>query len=64
MAPGGMSSLQVIKPTAQRYTVEYLRPVVGSAKIFIRPLQQDLDIDVSSVDVVSSDTTFFYAFNV
>lgn len=43
-AAGGVGMLQLIKSPPNGFTVEYLRAVVGSAKIFIRPLQQDLDM--------------------
>lgn len=41
---GGVGNLQLIKPPPHCYSVEYLRAVIGSAKIFIRPLQHDLDL--------------------
>lgn len=31
------------------YSVEYLKSVVSSAKIYVRPLQRDLDTDQSMV---------------
>ena len=49
---GGVGSLQIIKPPANGCTVEYLRAVVGSAKIFIRLLQQDLDLSVENEVIV------------
>ena len=37
-------SLDVIPPPPSGYTVEYLKSVAGQAKIYIRPLQKDLDL--------------------
>ena len=57
LGPGGIGNLQLIKPPPNGYSVEYLRPVVGSAKIFIRPFQQDLDIDSSTLYGVRTTCT-------
>ena len=45
---GGGRDLQSTKVPADGYTVEFLRAVVHSAKLFIRPLQKDLDLDLSA----------------
>ena len=37
-------SLDVIPPPPSGYTVAYLKSVAGQAKIYIRPLQKDLDL--------------------
>ena len=37
-------SLDVIPPPPSGYAVEYLKSVAGQAKIYIRPLQRDLDL--------------------
>ena len=37
--------LFVIQPPSGGYTVQYLRSIVGQAKVFIRPIQKDLCLD-------------------
>ena len=37
--------LFVISPQSGGYTAEYLRRIVGQAKVFIRPIQKDLSLD-------------------
>ena len=48
----GGKDLVPIEIPHQGYSVEYLQAIVKSAKIYIRPLQRDLD--TSAVDEVSS----------
>ena len=43
--------LQVIRPGPEGYNVAYLRGVVASGVIFIRPLQVKLDISPLPFDV-------------
>ena len=62
LGPGGIGNLQLIKPPPNGYSVEYLRPVVGSAKIFIMPLQQDSDIDSSTL-YGERTTTYCYMYH-
>ena len=47
----GGKELEVIPVQADGYSVEYLRAVITTAKIFIQPLQCDLDLTPSSSDV-------------
>ena len=42
---GDMKTLEIISEPASGYSVEYLKSVVSSAKIYIRPLQKNLDTD-------------------
>lgn len=42
---GGGKHLEVIPSPDNGYTVSYLRAVVHHAKIYIRPLQQDLSLE-------------------
>ena len=37
--------LFVISPPSDGYTAEYLRRIVGQAKVFVRPIQKDLSLD-------------------
>ena len=37
-------TLDVIPPPPSGYTVAYLKSVAGQAKIYVRPLQKDLDL--------------------
>ncbi len=37
--------LFVISPPSGGYTAEYLRRIVGQAKVFVRPIQKDLSLD-------------------
>ena len=46
--------LEVIKAPEGGHTVDYLKAVIHSAKIYIRPLQKDLDLSPCSVDVSAS----------
>ncbi len=48
----GSRELCVIEMPANGYTVEYLRSVVSStAKIFIRPIQRNLDLTAAAYEV-------------
>lgn len=52
---GGGKVLQVIACPKNGYTVPYLRAVVHHAKVYLRPLQKDLDEDCNeNVDVSTS----------
>ena len=46
-------SLEVIPPPSSGYTVTYLKGIIGQAKVYIRPLQSDLDTSLVEEDVVS-----------
>lgn len=48
---GGCRELQPIEMPAGGYTCEYLKAVVHSAKIYIRPLQDDLNLEPCSTEV-------------
>ena len=56
---GGMNSSlrtceDVIPPPPSGYDVTYLKSVAGQAKIYVRPLQKDLDLTpTGEVDTVS-----------
>ena len=53
-------TLDVILPPPSGYTVAYLKSVAGQARIYIRPLQKDLDLTPSEgEDTVSSSETFW-----
>ena len=64
---GARSALHVIPQPAQGYTVPYLKEVVRQAKVYIRPLQRDLQLipDVTSVSdlVMISMYTVVYVGN-
>ena len=48
-------SLAVIPSPSSGYTIAYLRSVAGQAKVYIRPLQKDLDLSpVDESDAVST----------
>lgn len=53
--PNNNRLLCVIPPQSGGYTVQYLKNVVGNAKVFIRPLQQRLSLDclLNEKDLVS-----------
>lgn len=46
---GDARNLEVIAEPTDGYSVEYLKSVVSSAKIYVRPLQRDLDTDQGMV---------------
>ena len=46
--------LDVIPPPPGGYTVEYLKGVAGQAKVYIRPLQKDLDLSPTEGEGVVS----------
>ena len=48
---GGSKELQSIEMPAGGYTCEYLKAVVHSAKVYIRPLQADLNMDPCAPEV-------------
>ena len=48
---GGSRELQSIEMPSGGYTCEYLKAVVHSAKVYIRPLQTDLNMDPCSPEV-------------
>ena len=50
-AEGGCRDLQPIDMPAGGYTCDYLKAVVHSAKIYIRPLQDDLNLKPCSPEV-------------
>ena len=52
---GGGKDLEVIKVPEVGYNTEYLRAVVHSAKIFIRPLQKTLDLTGASNEVSAQE---------
>lgn len=61
MADHGSKSLQVIAAPTSGYTVPYLRAVVHNAKIYLRPLQRNLDIDPCANEVgLKSNTVLIY----
>lgn len=47
----GGRELDVLIPPEDGYSVEYLKAVVASAKLYIRPLQKDLDTTATQPDV-------------
>ena len=47
---GGKELIGIDMPSSG-YTVEYLKAIVTSAKLYIRPLQKDLDLGESNKDV-------------
>lgn len=49
-----LKMLQVIMCPKNGYTVPYLRAVVHHAKIYLRPLQKDLHIELSD-EIVEED---------
>jgi len=50
----GNRSLAVIPCPSSGYTIAYLRSVAGQAKVYIRPLQKDLDLSpIDELDAVS-----------
>ena len=50
--PEGGKHLEVIVAPASGYTVPYLRAVVHHAKVFVRPMQQDLSLDPVQEEVI------------
>lgn len=52
---GGGKMLDIIASPESGFTVSYLKAVVHHAKIYIRPLQQDL-----SLDPVEQDVSFYF----
>lgn len=48
---GGKRKLQIVPPGCEGYNVPYVRGVVGSGVLFIRPLQVNLDISPVPYDV-------------
>jgi hypothetical protein len=48
---GGSRELQPIEMPAGGYTCEYLKAVAHSAKVYIRPLQADLNMDPCAQEV-------------
>lgn len=48
---GGKRRLQVIPPGPEGYNIPYVRGVVGSGVVFVRPLQASLDTSPLSIDV-------------
>lgn len=46
--------LVLIPQPPEGYTVDYLKEVVRQAKVYIRPIQQDLSLEVQSNDIVVS----------
>ena len=51
-------STQVFKAPEGGHTVDYLKAVIHSVKIYIRPLQKDLDLSPCSVDVGASGMSY------
>jgi len=50
----GNRTLAVIPCPSSGYTIAYLRSVAGQAKVYIRPLQKDLDLSpIDELDAVS-----------
>ena len=47
---GHCKELAVIEPCPGGYTAEFLKSVVGQAKVFVRPLQQDLSFETHTSD--------------
>ena len=51
-------STQAIKAPEGAYTVDCLKVIIHSAKIYIRPSQKDLDLSPCSVDVGASGMSY------
>lgn len=47
----GSKELEVIRMPESGYTTEYLKAVIHTAKLYIRPLQTDLSVEPSGADV-------------
>lgn len=47
---GNTKLLAVIPPPSGGYTVSYLKSIMGQAKVYIRPLQQNLSMEVLQCD--------------
>jgi len=45
------TELEVIRMPESGYTTEYLKAVIHTAKLYIRPLQTDLSVEPSGADV-------------
>ena len=50
--PEGGKRLEIIAAPPSGYTVPYLRAVVHHAKVFVRPLQHDLSLDLVQEEVI------------
>ena len=59
---GGGKGLQVIAMPEEGYSVPYLRAVVHHAKIFLRPLQKELNTESVAKDVCCSLLTTYKQF--
>ena len=47
---GNSKELAIIPPPPAGYTVSYLKSIMGHAKVYIRPLQSDLSMEVMDCD--------------
>lgn len=54
-------SLEVIPIPPGGYTVQYLKDVVQQAKVYIRPIQADLDLDVDPQATLSVSVEWEYS---
>ena len=57
--PGRRCDLEIIPVPPKGYTATYLKEVVRQAKVYIRPLQQNLSLDPLIVDAVSHAVFLF-----
>lgn len=57
---GGGKTLQIIAMPEKGYTVSYLRAVVHHAKIYLRPLQKELDIEYVETEVSLQSSVCVY----
>ena len=55
--------LRVIPPLSDGYTAEYLKAIVGQAKLYIRPIQKDLSIAPMNDCEFSVNTDFVTKLN-
>ena len=49
---GNIKELAVIPPPSGGYTVSYLKSIMAQAKVYIRPLQRNLSLEVVYCDEV------------
>ncbi len=60
--PSNSREFFVIPPDGAGYTVKYLKPIVNQAKVFVRPMQKDLDLTPMRPNKV--ELVLFVLFNV
>lgn len=58
---GPRNTLHVIPQPAQGYSVSYLKEVVRQAKVYIRPVQRDLQMNPEVQSAPDSVTILYYA---